>query len=260
MRERETKRCQNITSTDHPNAKVVADQEAPNMSPPTLLVIGANGRLGVELIRAASTSPHAPPVHAFLRTPSKLASSDASLCASVVTGDARSAADLERALASTGATVVILSVGVPNSAAPTDLREASAKALLDTVRSQTRFDHVKVVVVSSVGAGGSKLDFGWGVGTFMAWFIRHVLKDHDNRERLFDEWLKGADERNRKRVWIVRPTTLTLGKPKSGVVPYDDGRAPSWWIDRKDLAVWIVEQVCASDEAFGTAVNVTGKN
>lgn len=230
------------------------------MSPPSLLIIGASGRLGVELIRAASASPHAPPVHAFLRTPSKLSASDTSLCASVVRGDARSPADLDRALRTTHASVVILSVGVPNSAAPTDLREMSAKALLDTLREQELFQHVNIVVVSSVGAGESKLDFGWGVGSLMAWFIRHVLKDHDNREKLFDEWVKGSGEGNRKRVWIVRPTTLTLGKSKGGVVTYRNGRAPSWWIDRKDLAVWIVEQVCADGAPFGTAVNVTGKD
>lgn len=231
------------------------------MSAPSLLIVAAAGRTGVELIRASASSPHTPSVHAFLRTPSKLSPSDTALCTSIVKGDACLASDVSRALSTTGADVVILVIGVPNSAAPTDLRESSARALLETLREDARrFEHVRVVVVSSVGAGGSKMDYGWGVGSFMSWVIRNVLRDHDNREKMFEEWMKTDEERNRERVWIVRPTMLTAGKPKGGVVVYGDGRAPSWWCDRKDLGEWIVKEVCEAGKGFGTAVNVTGKS
>lgn len=218
---------------------------------PSLLIVGASGRLGVSLIRAAGAHTPRPSIHAFLRTPSKLSGSDTALCDSVQRGDATVAADVTRALRETGADVVILSVGVPNSAARTSVRADSARALVESVGAGGEaMGGVRVVNVSSLGAGGSKMEFGWGVGCVVGWVIRHVLRDHEEREKVLRGWEAG-------RVWTVRPSMLTEGKARGGVVPMGEG---GWWCDRGELAAWIVGAVCGEGgEVWGTSADVTGK-
>lgn len=217
---------------------------------PSLLIVGAGGRLGVALIRAASAHTPRPSIHAFLRTPSKLSASDASLCDSVQQGDATSKEDMTRALGATGADVVILTVGVPNNAGRTSVRTDSARALIAAVDAEGRFSGVRVAVVSSLGAGGSGMEFGWGVGTVVGWVIRHVLRDHEERERVLRAW-------DAQRVWTVRPSMLTAGASRGGVVRMGEG---GWWCDRRELAEWM-GRVCDARGAavWGTADDVTGR-
>lgn len=224
------------------------------MASQNVLLIGATGNLGLQIIRAASLPSAGIALHAFCRTPSKLSAADASSCASVVRGDARSSADVRRALLSTRASVIIMATGGGSSVAPTDVRFATAKALMDVIEHGQDFDHVKVVVVSSTGAGGTKMNIGFGIGTVLGHYLRYPMRDHTEQEQ---EFKRRVGDKNR--LLIVRPTALTDGKAKGSTRVFPkNGRVPTMYVDRADVANWIVTEISKGEKAYGREVNLTG--
>lgn len=228
------------------------------MPTPSLLIVGSTGRTGVQLIRAAATMVPRPAVHAFVRPHSKLKPSDASLCASIVHGDARSTSDIDNALRQTAATHIVIAIGDgANSTSRTDIREASARAVMDCVSPGAEFDDVRVAVVSSTGAGGTKIESGLGVGKLVSFMLRHVIRDHDQQERQLVGRM-GKDVGSR--LLVVRPTALAHSRPRGidRVALFDkDGRAPSSHIDRADVALWLVSELCADNPRFGSFYSIT---
>lgn len=216
------------------------------MASPTVLVIGAAGRTGLEVVRAASKASPKVTVHAFTHT-TEMPAAEAALCASIIKGDARKAADLEGALASSGADVVVISIGIPNNTNKDDVREMSAKALMDIVAPGTKYGHVKLVVVSSTGAGGTKLKLGMGVGAMVTHALRHVMKDHDNQENE----IKGRlGEVNKNRLLIIRPTGLSDGKASGSVSVFGNGGTARGRVSRADLGKWVVDEI-VSGNSYG---------
>jgi uncharacterized protein YbjT (DUF2867 family) len=225
----------------------------------SVLVIGATGRTGLECIRAFANHPTNPAVHAFCRDVGNLSDKDKDLdtskvqgfCTSVLQGDARNPKDLERALTETHADVVVLSIGNGDSVKKSYTRTASAHAIVQ-VLEKTQFEHVHTIVVSSVGAGNSRIIVGGGVGKLISLRLRHILADHTGQEHAFHSL--------RHRTTVVRATSLTDDKA-TGKLSYfqDREKPPSTKTDRADLAAWIVDEVCGGTKLVGgRVVNVTG--
>lgn len=221
---------------------------------PTILVLGGNGQTGVEVIRACATAPARPVVHAFCRSASNLSDTDTAHCASVVEGDACSPEDVARALEQTAADAVVVAVGRSKDLGPTDVRETSAKALMDAVEPGAKFDHVKIVIVSSVGAGGTKLTIGFGIGMLLGMRLKNVLADHDRQEE--QVWSRLGDDK--KRALVLHATGLTTGHP-GGEVCIFEGKIPNARIDRSLLARFIVAELCGTCPNFGKAICITAK-
>jgi hypothetical protein len=130
----------------------------------SILLIGATGRSGLESLHQLLTNSSKPKAHVFCRRdPSKLTPEYQKRCASVLKGDARSVADIERAIASSDADVVIRAVGNGDNVGKTDIRTANAQAVA-TVMKQPGMEHVKAVIMSSHGAGPTKVIVGLGIG------------------------------------------------------------------------------------------------
>jgi hypothetical protein len=218
----------------------------------SILVIGATGRTGLECVRQfAALSPN-PFIHAFCRNKSKLSIADQNRCTSIIEGDARSADNLERALADSSATDVILSIGNGDSIKRTDIRTASGKALVQVLKLPA-YKKVRTLVISSSGAGSSQIVVGMGIGKLISFHLRHILKDHTDQEAAFYSI--------RNRTTIVRASALTDNAATGKLVEHGDHeKALTIKTDRADLAVWIVNQICDTDDslALGRAVNVTG--
>ena len=221
-----------------------------NQQKKSILVLGATGGTGLESIRQLAKHPSKPQIHAFCRNPSKLADTDQALCDSVIAGDARQSKDLQQALQQTAANVVIVSIGNGESVAKTDIRTASAEALA-TVLKLPDFKHVRTVVVSSTGAGTSRIVVGMGIGKLISFHLRHVLKDHTGQEAAFFSL--------RNRTTVVRATALTDDAPTGKLVYFGDmEKSPTIKTDRADLAAWIVEEICGGTKPVGgRVVNVT---
>lgn len=201
----------------------------------SILIIGASGRLGLECLKVLKQRPEKPAVHAFARDPTKLQGNDAVGYDSIVQGDARSAKDLERALIETKADVVIVSIGNGDSVKKSDVRTANAQALA-MVLAKSKFSQVRVEVVSSTGAGSSRIVVGMGIGMFIEHHLHHVLVDHTGQEKAMEPFLH--------RCTIVRATALVDGQPTGKMVEFDDtAKSPSIKTDRNDLAQWIADDI-----------------
>lgn len=226
-------------------------------SPKSVLVIGATGGSGQAMLRALQASHPGARAHAFVRTPSKLPSAIADGCASVITGDARDARAVQAALEETGATDAVLCTGDPNPQAVTDVRTATGRALADAVAARLAASgaRTRVALLSSVGAGDSRIRLGWGVGTLMTAYLRRVVKDHSAQEDV----LQKAFQARPQDLLIVRPTGLKDGEAPAGVVVHgrDDFVKPS--VNRDDVAQWMIGQICGEGESFGKAIVLCSK-
>lgn len=220
-----------------------------NNTPLSVLIIGASGKTGRALLKKLYFNPRKPKVHAFTRNPSELSGFGA--FHSKIQGDARNPQDLERALCESEADVVVLSVGSGESTT-TYIRTASAKAL-EQVLKKPQFQHVRVVVVSSQGAGDSSINIGFGLGKLVGFHCRHVLRDHSLRESVFDHG------ELHERTFTVRPTSIVDDQPAIKMIEFGDtAKRPSSKTDRSDLARYIVDKIYAGESSFGKIVNVTG--
>jgi NAD(P)H-binding len=238
--------------TKHAKQTKVTGPIAMSSALPSILIIGATGRTSLECLRQLAANDAKPTLHAFCRDKSKLSSADKDLCTSIIEGNARNNHDLEQALESSGATDVIVSIGTGDSVKQCDIRAASAQALVQVLK-RPQFKQVRVVVVSSTGAGNSRIIIGMGLGKLISYHLRHVLHDHTEQEAAFFSI--------RNRTTVVRATALTDEHPTGKLVEFGDtDKSPSIKTDREDLAAWIVRELCGETShcKLGRSVNVTG--
>jgi len=110
-----------------------------------------------------------------------------------------------------------------------------------------------VIVISSTGAGSSKIVVGMGIGKMISHHLRHILHDHTQQESFFlslPDW--------KDRTVVVRATALTDGQPTGKLVEFGDtAKSPSIKTDRSDLAAWVTNQVVNDLPHAGKIVNVT---
>ena len=218
----------------------------------SILLIGATGRSGYQILHQLLVNSTKPKVHVFCRDPTKLAPEYHKRCASVYQGDARSAKDIEHAIAASDADIVIVAIGNGDNLKKTDTRTANAQALA-TVMKQPGMEHVKAVVVSSTGAGPTEIIVGMGIGKLIEHHLRHILRDHDGQEAAF------LDSGLGDRTVIIRPTSLTDGKATGKIIEFGNKvKSPTIKIDRGDVAVYVVKEACGGSFR-GKAVNITGE-
>ena len=212
----------------------------------SVLVIGANGRTGKQVIKKFAKHDTKPKVYGFCRDPTKLPMEYKKLCTMVYRGDACNADDIEYALNDSNVNVIVVTIGNGDSLHKTTVRTETAKCIV-SVLQQPQYEHIKVLVVSSNGAGGSRIDVGmFGIGKVLEMALRNVLQDHDGQEVAFRSKLLD-------RTVIVRPTALVDNYPTGKVVQFGDlQKQPSMNTDRDDLADWIVEEVCGGGGGVGS--------
>jgi len=225
---------------------------------PSVLVIGSTGGMGTEIIRHLAASKKENPasslkIHAFCRTPSKLEgdSSMKLLCDSVIQGNARSSTDIDKALSVSNANFIIVSVGNGENVKKNNIREESAKALVQVL---PKHPHIRgVIVISSTGAGSSKIIIGMGMGKLISRYLRHILHDHSQQE---SEILSLEDWKDR--MVMVRATALTNDHPTGKLLEFGDtDKSPTIKTDRDDLAAWVTNEVVNDLPHAGKIVNVT---
>lgn len=222
---------------------------------PVILVLGASGRTGLHVIRCCAKNSEKPTVHAFVRSPEKLSESDRSLCASVQIGDARNAEDVSAALHATKADVLVLAIGGASlQREANNVRQEIGEALMEALRSDDEFSDVRVIAISSIGAGNTTIRIGFGVGLLLSRQLRYALEDHTRQEELLTKGF--ADIGRTQHLLIVRPTGLTVDKPCGNTFTSENDDLPTSTIDRADLAEWIVSQACDTSQ-FGKCLNIS---
>lgn len=208
----------------------------------TVLIIGATSKTGLAIIDHLAKHPSKPSLHVMCCDQSEeLPPRSKELCCSIVLGNQRSAHDIEQALAETQPNWIVISIGNDENVARkmNGIRTANAQATVSVLR-KSQYLHVRVLVVSRIGAGTSRIVIGLGLGMLLAYHLRHELADYTGQEAAFSTLTN--------RVSIVRTTALTDNQPTGHLVYFGDkDKCPSNTTDRADLAAWITYEICQSD-------------
>ena len=198
-----------------------------------VLVLGATGGTGREIVRAAAAQGHA--VVALVRSKAKAADIAG---ANLIEGDARDEQALARALA--GCDGVISSLG-------TSMRPCQHVTLLSTatralVRAMDAAKVRRLVCITGLGAGDSRGHGGFLFDTlFFPLLLRNVYADKDRQEAI----VRASDLD-----WVlVRPMILN-DKPARGSVraQTDLSNIHGGSIARADVAAFVVQQL--TDDAW----------
>jgi putative NADH-flavin reductase len=193
-----------------------------------VLVLGATGGTGREIVRAAAAQGHA--VVALVRSKAKAAGIAA---ADFVEGDARDEQALSRALA--GCDAVISSLGTSLSPfREVTLLSTATRAL---VRAMGEAKVCRLVCITGLGAGDSRGHGGFIFDTFIfPLLLRNVYTDKDRQEAI----VRASDLD-----WVlVRPMILN-DKPAKGSVraQTDLSKIHGGSIARADVATFVVQQL-----------------
>ena len=198
-----------------------------------LLVIGASGGIGLEVVKQALSRGHE--VRAFARSADSIRLSNARL--DKRNGSALKVSDIASAM--TGVDAVILTLGVRAGPGmvlgPIDLFSRATQIVIDAMKKE----RVKrLICVTGFGAGDSRSKLGPLQAMFFQLLLGRAYEDKDVQEVMVRK--SGLD-------WIiVRPVVLTNG-PKTCRYKVLDN--PKDWksgtISRADVADFLVKQVQA---------------
>jgi putative NADH-flavin reductase len=186
-----------------------------------LLVLGATGGIGRELVAQATARGHV--ITAFVRSPQKIDASSKSV--KVVEGDPRDPRQLEKAMAHCDAVISSLGPPIPFTGKTTIMGDAAAA----TLRAMQAVGLRRLVIVS----GDLQFPSGGPPWLVRVTLLRHLAKDQAELERV---------TRSSALDWtIVRPTRLTDGAG-AGTYRAEAGKmaAGAKAISRSDVAHFLL--------------------
>ena len=193
-----------------------------------LLVFGASGRTGQEVIRQAAA--RALQVTAFVRRPDKLRAAAESV--SIVTGNVADAGAVHAAVQGHDHVVCALGVAAPLK------HDADVIAGIRNILSAMETHGVRrLIYVSFIGVHDSRHAVGFILRYIAPIPLRHEIRDHEVKEELV---------RKSPLDWtIVRPPKLTTG-PQTGRYRVGENIrtiAPVPMLSRADLADFILKEL-----------------
>lgn len=195
------------------------------MNPSRVLLIGATGRTGQEILPRLLAAGHT--VTALVRRPEAVTIEDERL--TVVSGGVRDPSIVDRSVR--GQDAVVCAFG-PRSLGKDDIQEVLMRNL---VASMTKHGVKRLVNLSAWGADDTVRPHGLIQFLLQKGLLRNVFADKRRGERLL--FAAGIDYVN------VCPGRL-LNRPARGNVKASiDGRGIKAVMTRADLAQWIVEQL-----------------
>jgi len=193
-----------------------------------LLIFGASGQTGQELVRQALEHGHT--VTAFVRQPAKLAGGGRSI--SIVPGTVADSAAVSAAVPGHDAVVSTLGVGTPLKGDPDVIAGVE-----HIVRAMQAHQVRRLVYLSFIGVRDSRSAVGFVLRYCAPIPLRQEIADHEAKEAL----VRGSDLD-----WtIVRPPKLTAG-PRTG--RYRTGEDITTWkplplLSRADVADFILREL-----------------
>lgn len=196
----------------------------------TIVVFGANGKVGSAFVRMAADAGYA--LRAFVRTPEKFDNPDAETI-EVVKGDATNADDVSQAI--DGADVVASFLGNPYpNPRNIYIMEAATDRILSAAAAQP--ESPRCLMISTVGAGGS------------SWLIKIMLQMFNGRAGFADYERAEARVRSEDLVprAVIRPYALN-DKPATGRYTVIGGSTAHFAkpIPRPDVAKFFLD--CVED-------------
>ncbi len=213
-------------------------------APRRLAVLGGTGAVGRQLVSRARAAGHA--VRVLVRDAARARALPALAGAQLVEGDARSAADVLRAV--TDCDAVLVALGAP-ARDRSGLRTAAAAA---TVRAMRQAGVDRLVMLSVLGAGET--------AQALDWFTRQIVFRFWLQPTIDDHTAADAIVRDSGLAWtLLRPPHFT-DAPATGRVHlgFDLGaRPPAMSVPRGDVAAALLD--CAlRPERAGQELGIAG--
>jgi putative NADH-flavin reductase len=198
-----------------------------------ILIFGASGRTGRELVRQALA--HGVAVTAFVRDPAKFDIKDANL--KVTQGDVVDYGSVERAVKNQNAVICALGSFTPAKRDPT-----LVEGVRHIIQAMDRVSVRRLIYLSFLGVRDGRRGLGPVVNYIVAPLLRNPIADHEEKESLIMQ--------SRLDWVIVRPPRLTSGG-HTGV--YRSGeqiaaRSLILTLSRADLAEFMLKQL--TDDTF----------
>ena len=213
-----------------------------------VLIFGATGQTGVELVKAAVDRGLR--VTVFVRNADKAGKvlGRFSEQIEIIVGDALAAADVAKAFA-TQPDAVVTSLGIYQGKAGGDTLTQATAHILKAMQST---GVSRIINVSSLGVGDSHLQGNFITRLIQRTTLKHTLADKDQQERL----LQNSDLK-----WTtLRPSRLMNGNGPAAFYTWQ-GAQPNaplrWAVNRSDVATFALD--CLNDaQSISKAYNITG--
>ena len=250
------------------DAETVSSSQDERLQNPSILLLGADSKNGLEVLRRLASHPRKPSIHAFVEDFSKLREEDLQLCTSVIEGSVRHAIDIQEALEETSANWVVLAAGDDDAANIEDrrrnrnIRTSTAKNTA-TVLDMPHLRYVRAVVISRICAAPQSSSSSSGIKMGLR---ERLCRRASNCELHDYVGLEEALHSIRDRVTFVRTTRVKDFRPSSTTtsnrrllltVNHND-KTTSPYTSRSDLASFVVDEILDQPRIYGNrVVNVT---
>ena len=227
---------------DNPGQSVAVTTEDVAEERSHLIILGATGRTGLQLVQLALEKGYR--VTACARQPQKISAEHPNLVKSAV--DINDPESLQRVMtASRG--IVVSALGIFHKTEATPLADATLNILLAMKIAGLR----RLVLMSSLGVGDSKGQGNWVVAAVSRFILPYVLKDKERQEQRVRE--SGVD-------WtVLRPPQLVDSNRSSPYVCWS-GTQPSrklkWKVTTRDAADALLALVREPD-SIGRAYQIS---
>jgi putative NADH-flavin reductase len=194
-----------------------------------VLVIGASGPLGREIVKATLARGHQ--VTAFVRKDFDIQHERLT----VAKGDVMDSDSLNRPMA--GQAAVICALGIPQTFKPVEIySEGTSHIIRGMMRHNTR----RLICVTGIGAGLSKGHGGWLYNKIIQPYLLKTIYEDKTRQ---EELIRYCD-----RDWVVaRPAILTNGPAMGRYAMLKEVRGvQTSTISRADVAAFCVDQLTSN--------------
>ena len=198
-----------------------------------ILIFGASGHTGQELVRQALVKGHN--VTAFVRTPGKLAMTHEKL--KVVAGNVKDYSAVENAIKNQDAVLSTLGVSKQLKSDPLVI-----EGIKNIITGMKQMNVGRLIYMSFLAVGDGRKDAGFMIKYVISRIVHNEIADHEEKERLINS--------SSLEFTIVRPPKLTNGLRKglyrSGEAIKAKSILPT--MSRADVAEFMLKQL--TDKTF----------
>jgi putative NADH-flavin reductase len=190
-----------------------------------VIVFGSTGQTGLQIIDQLVKTNHQ--VTAFARSPAKL--SDYKTKINIVTGDARDAVSVSKAVSGQDAVLHALSESITEKS---DIQTVFAENLINAMQTAKV---KRLVVLSARGTGDSRKQVPPLFGLVLKTVLKNLSIDKEKAEKKISA--SNLD------YTYVRPFILANGKFKGNAITSENPKKLKWRINRADVAKCMILQI-----------------
>ncbi len=202
-----------------------------------VLVFGATGKTGLELIKSLKTAKIDFSLFVREQSTAKLGGEQYD----IIVGDVLDPQAVYNAVLKHNFTDIIISLG-SQAIKNAGIRAEGTKHIIDALKGNQKT--AKIHVVSALGVGESASQLNWLSKLFVKFLLKSVMKDHEAQEKIVRE--------SGQAFHIIRPVGLKDGDATGNVLVQNQGVLPKNTIQRADVAQYLVDSLVEEKAGFSS--------